>query len=101
MLFPSKTDSPNGVRSIIADQQRTVWCRRDTDGPAPYVPVREYEPCEEVFILSRSMAGLMQRYPNHFVTRAHRFIPRPVLGGKDVTTIFRWELVGLVERQLQ
>jgi hypothetical protein len=86
-------DEPDGVRTIIRYQQRSVLSLRDTNGPSPDVSVVDHKSCHKVFVLTVGPACVVQGYANHFISGAHRSIPRTVLGCENVSLIFGRKLL--------
>ena len=58
-LFSGIADSPNCVRPVVRDQQRTVCGHCDSYRAAPDVAVVDYEAGKEIFVLAAGVSGLM------------------------------------------
>src|ERR1700685_3427853 len=94
-------DAPDGVRTVIADQQRSVPGYSNANRPSPDVPVIEYKARQEIFVLAAGPVCLVQRYADHLISRTYRSVPWTVLGCKNVAPIFGRELRAFVKRYLE
>src|ERR1035441_7237681 len=91
---------PDGTRSVIGHEQRSVLRFRNTHRPSPDFAVGGHEPGEEVFILSGGVA-VLHRQPNDLVAGALGAIPRAMFRSKSVTVVFSRELRALVEEHFK
>src|SRR3984893_8855034 len=91
-------DAPDGVRAVIGYQQRSVLSHGDADRPSPHVSIVDHKSGQKIFVLATGPGCLVQRYTDHFISGAHRTVPRTVLGCENVSLIFGGELRAFVER---
>src|SRR5262249_27516912 len=84
--------APDRVGTVVAHPQRPAFEDRDAARPAPTLPARSDKAGEEILVLAGG-ASILQRHPDHFVTRPNRSIPRAMFRGEDVPAVFRWELL--------
>src|SRR6184192_1564057 len=75
VLFAVIRDPPNGVRSIVGDEERAVGANGDADRAAPHVAVGRDEAGEEVLEFARRVP-ILQRHADHLVARPVRAVPR-------------------------
>src|ERR1700729_815333 len=101
MLFPSVCDAPDGIRSVVRHQQRSVGRHGHSHRPPPNFAVVEHKASQEILIVAAGMACLVERNANHFIARARGTVPGTVLGGENVALIFGRELLAAVESKLQ
>src|SRR5271155_707654 len=94
-------DSPDRVRTVVADQQRTIGRHGHAYRTSPHVAIRQDEPGEEVFILAAGMSGLVQRHADHLIAHAHRSVPGAVLGRENVSLVLGRKLLAFIEGKFQ
>src|SRR6202044_1015194 len=92
------TNAPDGVRSVVGDQQRSVLSHGDADRPSPDVPVVEHKAGQEILVLTARPVCLVHRHADHFISTAYGSIPRTMLRGENVASIFRRELSAFIKR---
>src|ERR1700722_16089336 len=97
MLFRGVCDAPDGIRSVVRHQQRSVGCHRRSYRPPPDFAVVERKASQEILVVAAGMACLVERNANHFIARARGTVPRTVLGGENVALIFGGKLLAAVE----
>src|SRR5438105_9899955 len=100
LLLARVTDSPNRIRSIVGDEQRTIAAHGNTDRASPDIAVVGCEAGQEVLIFSCG-SSLLERHPDHFIARALVAVPGAMLGSEDVAVIFAGELVALIKKHFQ
>ena len=96
--FSCVGNAPDGVRTVIGNQQRPVDGRCHANGTAPDISVGKDEAGEEILVATVGVAGVMQRHANDFIAGANRPVPGAVLGGEDVAAIFLAETACLHKR---
>src|SRR3979411_1671585 len=77
-------DFPDRVGTIVAHQQGAIGSDGDAHRPPPNTAVRQHEAGDEILVFAAGVTGLMQGHANDFISRAHRPVPRAVLGGENV-----------------
>src|ERR1700675_1300293 len=81
-------DAPDGVRTVIGYQQRSVLSHGDPDRPPPHVLIVDHKSGDKIFVLAAGPGGLVQRYADHLISGAYRSVPRTVLGCENISLIF-------------
>src|SRR5262249_58633820 len=94
-------DPPNRVRAIVAHQERPVFGHRNANGSSPNLSCLSDEAREEILVFASCSTLLMQWNSPHFIAGTHLFVPRAMLGRKDVTTKFSRKLLPFIERELE
>src|SRR5262249_42584278 len=89
-------DTPHRAVSVLADEESAVMRYRHADGARPNGGVVHDEAGHEVLVFAGRNA-VLQVYADHFVAGPFRAVPRPVLGRERIPTVFRGELVAIVE----
>src|SRR5690242_20844808 len=69
-------NAPDGIRTVVGEEQRTVWSYRDTDRASPHLAVVEDEARDEIFVLAAGPSSLVQGDADHFVAGADGTVPR-------------------------
>src|ERR1700739_1744043 len=87
------TDAPDGVRSVISDQQRTVRRHCNANGPSPNVSVVHHKTGYKIFVIAAGTAGMVRgdRYP--FISGAPRSVPGTGLRGETGVLVVSGELM--------
>src|SRR5215469_16956405 len=98
-LLTRISDSPDGARSIIRNQQRSVRSGRDTNRPSPDVSLRSQETGQKVLVRAIRLS-VFERNPDHLVTGSYEPVPRTMLAGENVAFIFGGKLRPIVKTQL-
>src|SRR5262249_22258207 len=89
-------DTPDRAVSVLADEESAVTRHGHADGAGPNRGVIHDETGHEVLIFAGRNA-VLQVYADHFVAGPFRAVPRPVLGRERIPTVFRGELVAIVD----
>src|SRR6266568_2856449 len=100
LLLAHVTDSPDRIRAVVGDEQRTIAAYGNTDRPSPDIAVVGCEAGQKVLIFSCGFS-LLEWHADHFIARALTPVPGAVFGGEDIPVIFAGELVALVENHFQ
>src|SRR5580704_14522737 len=90
-------DAPDGIRSVIGYEERSIGSNGDADWASPDVAVVHHEPGDEIFVLATGAAGLVHGHTDHFVTGADGAVPRAVFGGEDIAAILGRKLRAFIE----
>ena len=69
-LLSGVRNAPNRTRAIIAHQERTVRCRRNSDWPAPNAFVIHHKAGQKIFIFARRVPRLVERDTNQLIARS-------------------------------
>src|SRR5260370_37266017 len=83
LLFAHVTDSPDRIRAVIGDEQRTIAGHGNTDWTSPDIAVVGCEAGQEVFVFSCGFS-LLNRHADHFIARALATVPVAVFVSADV-----------------
>src|SRR5690348_9618622 len=94
------SDTPDGVRAVVGDEQGAVFPDGDSHRAAPYASFRGDEPGHEIFILPGRLP-ILHRHANHLVAVAPGAVPRPVLGGEEVVVVILRELASRIKSEVQ
>src|SRR4051794_7498682 len=93
--------SPDRIRAVVTHQQRAVNHDRYTDWTSPHFPIRQDKARQEILILSRRLACLVQGNANHLIAHARIAVPRAMLRSEDVALVLRRKALAVIERKLQ
>ena len=64
-------NAPDGIRTVITDQHRSILSHRDPHRSSPDVPIVDHESGQEILVLAAGMTGLVQGHAYHFISGAH------------------------------
>src|ERR1700739_352965 len=68
-------DAPDGVRTVIGNEEGAIGRHGDADRAPPDVAVVDSKTGDEIFVLATGFAGLVHRHADHFVSGANAAVP--------------------------
>ncbi len=98
--FPDVAHAPNGLRSVIRNQQRSIARHSNAYWPPPHLAVGRHESGHEIFVFPIRFA-VLQRHPDHLIPGALGLVPRSVLRGENIALIILRKLVAFIEGHLE
>src|SRR5262249_1624175 len=99
-VLPYVAHAPDRSRTVIADEERSVFAHSYAHRPSPDFAFFCDEAGKEVLVLAASVAVLEWNADDR-ISRALVAVPRAMLGREDIAAIFFRELLAVVESHLQ
>src|SRR5579871_3064621 len=99
-LLSYVADLPDGVRSIVADEQRAVVGNGYAHGTPPNIAAFSDKAGEEVLVLAAGPA-VLHRHADDLIAGALFAVPGAVLGSKGIAAILFRKLLAFIEGHFQ
>src|SRR5579864_406944 len=92
--------APDRSRTVIADEQRSIFADGDTHRPSPDLAFLGNEAGEKVFVVACGMA-VFQRHADDFIAGALVAVPGTMFGGEDVAAVLFGKHLAVIKSHLQ